>query len=68
MRAFLFFRCNMEREKCKNANPELTIDYDGECNNDDDDIEFEAIEADEEGHSEDPGCSGRLLLCISLSM
>ena len=52
-----FLRCNMEREKCQNANPELTIDYDGECNNHDD-IEFEAIEADEEGHSKDPGCSG----------
>ena len=49
----------MEREKCQSANTELDIDYDGECNNDDD-LEFEAIEADEEGHSEKPGCTGLL--------
>ena len=42
----------MERERCLNADPELSIDYDGEC------IEFEAVEADEEGHSEETGCSG----------
>ena len=51
------FRCNIEREKCQSANTELDIDYDGECNIDDD-LEFEAIEADEEGHSEKPGCTG----------
>ena len=54
----------MEREKCQNGNLELDVDYDGECINDDDEIEFEAIEADEEGHSEDPGCSGQIrLIC-----
>ena len=52
----------MEREKCQSGNLELDVDYDGECINDDDEIEFEAIEADEEGHSEDPGCSGQIRL------
>ena len=48
-----FSRCHMERERCLNADPELSTDHDGEC------IEFEAVEADEEGHSEDTGCSGQ---------
>ena len=47
----------MEREKCLNADPELSTDYDGECSGEED-IEFEAVEADEEGHSEVASCSG----------
>ena len=58
MKVFHFSRCHMEREKCLNADPELSADYDGECS-DEEDIEFEAIEADEGGHSGDTGCSGQ---------
>ena len=49
----------MEREKCRKGDPEVDVDHDGEC---DDDIEFEAIEADEEGHSVDTDCSGKTII------
>ena len=57
MKVFHFSRCHMERERCLNADPELSTDYDGECSGEEN-IEYEAIEADEEGHSGDTGCSG----------
>ena len=55
------FRCNLERERCQGGDLTLDVEYEDECDtaNGEDDIEFEAIEADEYGDSEDSDCSGQ---------